>query len=288
MIADLFHGRAREKWLAAQPAFASMSALLFFNLGGLLGEFGWRAPFWVYSSAIVMFVLVWLFTWEPEKMDLDVVGSEKAQRSEFNVGKTAQSFSWAGFPWGRMALIIAITVYGSVFFYTVQIQASSGLAELGMTSPAAAGFWTSVASVGVPIGTIIYGLFGSRIGVARLLLIEFALLSVGFFAMSQAAGTTQFLLGCFVNQLGAGMLLPTLLVWAMGILPFEVRSRGAGFWNSAFALGQWLSPVVVTFFALRMGGLLSSFQILSYLAAVGVIAALLLPRILESGKARYG
>ncbi|GGD55898.1 MFS transporter [Erythrobacter arachoides] len=278
MIADFFHGEARDKWLAAQPAFASMSALVFFNLGGVLGEFGWRTPFWVYGSALVMFVLVWLFTWEPEKVRGDHAIGEVPHVGPPGTAEGSRSLSWEGFPWARMGLIVLITVYGSVFFYTVQIQSSSGLAQLGMTSPAAAGFWTSVASVGVPLGTVIYGLYGSRNGVARLLLIEFALLAVGFFTMGTAAGTTQFLVGCFVNQLGAGLLLPTLLVWGMSILPFEVRSRGAGFWQSAFALGQWLSPLVVTFFALRLGGLLSSFQALSYFAAAGVLVALIARR----------
>ena len=37
MIGDYYKGASRDKWLAAQTAFASMSALLFFNLGGVLG-----------------------------------------------------------------------------------------------------------------------------------------------------------------------------------------------------------------------------------------------------------
>lgn len=148
------------------------------------------------------------------------------------------------------------------------------ISELGMTSAARMGFLTSVASVGVPLGTLIYGKFGSRIGVGRLLLIEFAQLAVGFMTMGKASGVPMFLVGCFINQLGAGMLLPTLLVWSMSILSFEVRSRGTGFWQSAFALGQWLSPVVVTFFALRLGGLMDSFQMLSYFAAAGVVIAI--------------
>jgi len=268
MIADYFHGEARDKWLAGQTAFASVSALVFFNLGGFLGEFGWRAPFWVYASALVMFALVWKFTWEPAS---DEHPDDEAQAAPHNL-------SWEGFPWGRMALIVLITIYGSVFFYTVQIQASSGLNVLGITSPAQAGFWTSVASVGVPLGTIIYGKFGSRLGVGKLLLIEFALLAVGFMMMGRAVNVPMFLVGCFINQVGAGLLLPTLLVWAMSILPFEIRSRGTGFWQSAFALGQWLSPLVVTFAALRLGGLLDSFQMLSYLAAAGVLVALVASR----------
>jgi len=280
MIGDYFKGETRDKWLAGQTAFASVSALLFFNLGGVLGEAGWRTPFWIYLSALLMFALVWRFTWEPSG---DTHPDDEAAQPPRNL-------SWAGFPWARMAVIVLVTIYGSVFFYTVQIQAASGLSELGMTSPARIGFLTSVASIGVPLGTFIYSRI-SRIGVGRLLLLVFALLAIGFMVMGQAASVRMFLIGCFINQLGAGMLLPTLIVWAMSILPFEVRSRGTGFWQSAFALGQWLSPLVVTFLALQRGGLMQSFQALSMLAAIGFALAILAPRLARAApamEARHG
>ncbi len=268
MIGDYYKGAERDKWLAGQTAFASVSALIFFNLGGVLGEQGWRTPFWVYSSALIMFLLVWRYTWEPSG---DAHPDDEAEVAPHNL-------SWAGFPWAKMALIVGITIYGSVFFYTVQIQAASGLVALGLTSPARIGFLTSIASIGVPLGTFIYSRIG-RMGVGRLLLIEFGLLAIGFMMMGRANDVTLFLIGCFINQLGAGLLLPTLLVWSMSILPFAIRGRGTGFWQSAFALGQWLSPLAVTFFALRFGGIMGSFQILSYCAAAGVIIALLASRM---------
>ncbi|NBC34977.1 MFS transporter [Novosphingobium sp. FSY-8] len=261
MIGDYFKGAARDKWLAAQTAFASMSALLFFNLGGQLGAFGWRTPFWAYASALAMMALVLAFTWEPQGDDGD-----EAEAAPHNA-------SWAGFPWGRMGVILAITVYGAVFFYTVQIQSASGLALLGVTDPARAGFLTSIASVGVPLGTFLYSRIG-RWPVQRLLLIEFGLLAIGFLLMSRAGSPAGFIAGCFVNQLGAGLLLPTLLVWAMSLLSFEVRGRGAGMWQSAFALGQFLSPVVVTFASAQAGGLQAAFGVLSVGALVGMGAVL--------------
>jgi MFS family permease len=230
MIGDYFKGAARDKWLAGQTAFASMSALLFFNIGGQLGRFGWRMPFWVYASALVMLALVLLFTWEPSEAD---AGEEADHQPHHG--------TWAGFPWARMAGITAITVYGSVLFYTVQIQAGRGLALLGVADPGRIGFLTSIASVGVPIGTFIY----SRIGRARWRICcceEFAFLTVGFMLMGRAGSTAPFLAGCFVNQLGAGMLLPTLLVWAMDGLPFDIRARVAGLWTGAFSIGQFLCP----------------------------------------------
>jgi len=263
MIGDYFKGERRDKWLAAQTAFASLSALLFFNLGGQLGQFGWRTPFWVYGSALLMLALVLAFTWEPSETDPSEEGDHAPHHA-----------SWEGFPWKPMLTILAITIYGSVFFFTVQIQAPVGLTQLGWLDPAKNGFWTSVASIGVPLGTFIFSRL-SKWPVKRLLAAEFVLFAAGFTVMGTAAAPPQFLIGCFINQLGAGMLLPTLLVWAISLLPFAVRSRGAGIWTGAMSVGQFLSPLVVTFTAKQVGGLLPAFTILAAGAVIGLIVALL-------------
>jgi len=262
MIGDYFEGPARDRWLAGQTAMASISALLFLNVGGFLGRFGWRAPFWVYGSALLMFVLVLLFTWEPARRDSP--DAEIAQRDA----------SSAGFPWLRMTGIIAITVFGSVLFYTAQIQSPIGLTQFGITDPARIGFLTSLASIGVPVGTYVYSRVGSKLPIASLLLIEFTLLAIGFLLMSRSGAPAGFLAGCFINQLGAGMLLPSLLVWAISGLPFEVRSRGAGLWTGAFSVGQFLCPVVVTVAGSHTGGLRGAFGVLAAAALVGAALSL--------------
>lgn len=262
MIGDYFQGAARDRWLAGQTAAASLSALVFFNLGGQLGRFGWRAPFWVYGGALVMLALVLAYTWEPSDADPKDEADHPPHHGD-----------WRGFPWARLAGIIAITVYGSVLFYTVQIQAGRGLAGLGLRDPGAIGFLTSIASIGVPIGTVVYSRVG-RTRVARLLLVEFALLTLGFAMMSRAGQVAPFLIGCFINQFGAGMLLPTLLVWAMDGLAFDIRARAAGLWTGAFSVGQFLCPLVVTFSSDHVGGLPGAFGVLSVAAALGVAGAL--------------
>ena len=262
MIGDYFEGPARDRWLAGQTAMASISALLFLNVGGFLGRFGWRAPFWVYGSALLMFVLVLLFTWEPARRDSP--DAEIAQRDA----------SSAGFPWLRMTGIIAITVFGSVLFYTAQIQSPIGLTQFGITDPARIGFLTSLASIGVPAGTYVYSRVGSKLPIASLLLIEFTLLAIGFLLMSRSGAPSGFLAGCFINQFGAGMLLPSLLVWAISGLPFEVRSRGAGLWTGAFSVGQFLCPVVVTVAGSHTGGLRGAFGVLAAAALVGAALSL--------------
>lgn len=276
MIGDCFSGPDRDKWLAAQAATASLSALLFFNIGGQLGALGWRAPFWIYTSALLMMALVLRFTWEPAEND----ATQSADHAPHHA-------NWSSFPLARFTPVLLFTIYTSVFFYTVQIQAGVGLARLGMANPATIGFFTSLASIGVPLGTFAY----SRSGITnpfKLLLVEMVMLSVGFLVMSKSQSPTPFLLGCFINQLGAGMLLPTLLVWAMSMLSFEVRSRGAGLWQGALAVGQFVCPVTGTYLSNSLGGLFPAFGALAACALLaGLVASLVLLRQGSRRLARY-
>ena len=48
-----------------------------------------------------------------------------------------------------------------------------------------------------------------------------------------------------VTGFGNGLLLPSLLTWALGSLSFEQRGRGTGVWTSAFFIGQFVCPLVV-------------------------------------------
>ena len=54
-----------------------------------------------------------------------------------------------------------------------------------------------------------------------------------------------------------------------------MRGRGAGIWTGAFSVGQFLSPIAVTFFDQRLGGLIPAFMAMGGLAAGGVVLALL-------------
>lgn len=54
LAADLFVGEARARFLGFQSAFTSLGGVLFLPLGGLLAGVGWRAPFAVYLSALLI------------------------------------------------------------------------------------------------------------------------------------------------------------------------------------------------------------------------------------------
>ncbi len=260
LIGDFFKGEKRDRWLASQTAVASLSALVLLNAGGELGVLGWRGPFLLYASALLMIAGVAFFTWDIGPGDEQPEGARRQGAP-------------AAFPWARMIGICAVTIFASVMFYVVQIETSVGLTLHGLTDTRQIGWLMSIASLGVPAGTIVFR-YADRLPTAMLLMIEFAILGGGFITMTHAGSVNGFLLAAGINQIGAGMVLPTLLTWAMRGLAFEVRGRGTGMWTACFSMGQFICPLMITVISRQAGGLLPSFQVLGFACLAACLAAL--------------
>jgi MFS family permease len=261
MISDYFKGAARERWLAAQTATASLSALLIIWAGGQLGaRFGWHGPFLVYLYSLILVVGVSLFTWEPTR------------DSALEASATAEA-RFTTFPVARMAGICAITLLASVMFYATITQNANALASLGVHDPGTIGNLSSLASLGVPIGTFLFwGL--NRLHIGWLLCIDFALIGAGFQWMSSAGSPNEYALAANLQQIGCGLVLPTLLVWATRGLAFDIRGRGTGIWQASFAIGQFMSGVTLTFLGKQLGGLLPTFGALGKVCGVAALLAI--------------
>jgi MFS family permease len=263
LISDYFSGPARERWLASQTAVASVSALGIIYIGGHFGAaYGWRGPFYlyIYSLPLALCVLAWI--WEPAASDAP------AQES------AAEDVRYVEFPWTRILGICAITLLASISFYTVITKNAEALNVLGVTDTAQVTRYTALASIGVPLGTFIFwGL--SRLRIGWLLFVDFTLVGIGFAWMGQAIDAQTYAWGSFINQIGCGLVLPTMLVWATRGVAYSIRGRVNGMWQAAFAIGQFLSGMVVTLLSHLLGGLLPTLAVMGKAILVfAVIAAL--------------
>ena len=261
LIGDYFHGRDREKWLANQTAVASLSSIFLALLGGALGSFGWRGAFAAYGVSIVFAIALLLWTWEPRKSD-----------------EPLEEFAAPGarFPWSTILPISLLAIFGGTMFFTMQIQVSSMLSEYyGISSTSALGLYSGLAGLSVAAGTLLYRRFTARFITPTQLLIAFGLLGVSYVLMNYSPTPQLFTTWLVVNQIGSGMLLPALVVSAMGRLPFEVRGRGTGMFMSGWWLGQPLSSQAVAFMRGHNGGNLpATLQILGILWLVAAAIAL--------------
>lgn len=261
LIGDYFHGRDREKWLANQTAVASLSSIFLALLGGALGSFGWRGAFAAYGVSIVFAIALLLWTWEPRKSD-----------------EPLEEFAAPGarFPWSTILPISLLAIFGGTMFFTMQIQVSSMLSEYyAISSTSALGLYSGLAGLSVAAGTLLYRRFTARFITPTQLLIAFGLLGVSYVLMNYSPTPQLFTTWLVVNQIGSGMLLPALVVSAMGRLPFEVRGRGTGMFMSGWWLGQPLSSQAIAFMRGHNGGNLpATLQILGILCLVAAAIAL--------------
>lgn len=269
MISDYFKGHQREQWLAWQTGTAALSALIIIPLGGVLGSaLGWRGPFFLYGYSLVLMVGIALFTWEPEKSD------------HINESAAAAADAiYKAIPWTRLLSLCALTLLGAICFYSIITQNGNALSALGVTDPAKIGLYTDICSVGVPTGSFLYGRLSNRLHIGNLVFLDFLLIGVGFWFMGHAATPAQYTAWAIVNQLGCGMVLPTMLVWTTRGLAYDIRGLGNGIWQGSFAVGQFATALLLPFLTGRLGGLAGAFRAVGVAALSVAIVALIAKQI---------
>ena len=264
LIADYFDGGERERWLAVMTGGGGIVAVTMIALGGLLGESGWRLPFSMYGIAFVLFPLCLLKTWEPARRSKAETEIEPALRLHA-LSVVAKKYNWS-----PLIGISLLTLFSSTAFYLVIIHLSYILAERGVTSTRTIGLGSAVAVFAGMVGAVLFKVL--RLPVAGKLIISFSFLAAGFIMLALVHSFLWTEVAASINQLGAGMVLPTLLTWALSKLTVEVRARGTGIWQTAMFLGQFLSPLIVLGLRSVFGSI--SAAVLTYGVACSVAAIL--------------
>jgi len=257
LIADYFSGPQRDRWLGLQTVFASLSATLFFALGGGLGAHSWRTPFWLYASSLVFAVLAAALLWQPHS-------------SVENAAETPR----AALPPVPVRALLApclVSLFGGIVFFAPIVELPFVLDHAGIDAVPVIGAVTALASAATAAGAFTFGRVSSK-GTATLLPIAFALAGVGLMTIGLGGSVPVIVVGAVIASGGNGLLLPTLLVWALTGLSFEQRGRGTGLWTASLFLGEFVCPLLVLALAAALGGLGAALLLLGALALVAGVA----------------
>ncbi|MFF4353133.1 MFS transporter [Streptomyces sp. NPDC001530] len=276
LIADYYTGQRRVKYLALQTMCASASATVFFVLGGAAGSAGWRVPFWVYAVSLVLAPLMATALPNPAPRaaaDEALAKAETRAGEEIRVGgeTRAERETRRPFPWRQLAGICALTFFGAMVFYTVPVEMSYLLDDLGVENSGVIGLATAIASAATVGGAVTFARL--RRSPDPMLPAVLAVCAVGFGVMFLAGNAPLLVIGAVVNCVGTGMLLPALLTSAMSRLAFEDRGRGTGLWMAAFFGGEFVCPLVLLAGESAVGSLAGAVGVLG-LAATVVAAGL--------------
>lgn len=264
LIGDYFAPEARDRWLGLQSAITSSSAVLLFAVGGALGSFGWRGPFVLYGSSLLLLVAIWLGT-----CNMAVIGTTASTEPVASSGRAI--------PWRHVATVCGITLFTALMFFSVQLYASVAFGDLGVRAPAAAGLLTGIGTIGSPVGAVVFRLMIRRSSRQRIAL-AFALAAFGFAVISFADRPAMLVAGIFLAQFGCGILLPTLLVRMVQGVPLSGRTRSIGIWQATFQLGQFLCPFLLAPIIAGAGGLLPAFRAVAVAAIIAFVLAAMTAR----------
>ncbi|OAH12261.1 MFS transporter [Streptomyces jeddahensis] len=281
LIGDYYSGHRRVKYLALQTMCASASATVFFVLGGAVGAAGWRVPFWIYAVSLALAPLMatalpTLAVRAAAHDASDEAPDEAETRAEGDTRPEGQTRR--PFPWRQLAGICALTFFGAMVFYTVPVEMSYLLDDLGVENTGVIGLATAIASAATVAGAIAFARL--KRSPDPMLPAVFAVCAVGFGVMFLAdlmGDAPLLVIGAVVNCVGTGMLLPALLTSAMSRLAFEDRGRGTGLWTAAFFGGEFVCPLVLLAVEPAVGSLAGAVGVLG-LAAALVAAGLLAVR----------
>ncbi|MFD7936614.1 MFS transporter [Streptomyces sp. NPDC059755] len=271
LIGDYYSGRQRDRYLAMQTMCASISATAFFVLGGAAGSAGWRTPFWAYAVSLLLAPAMAAFLPRPRPTGNTTAPSPVAPAGTTTAASAAALPEPAGrpFPWRPLAGTCALTVFGAVLFYTVQVEMAFLLDDMGVTDPGMIGLAIAASSLATVIGAVVF----TRLGRApdTWLPVVFALCALGFAVIWLARGPVVLTVGAMINCFGGGIMLPSLLTLALSKLDYADRGRGTGLWTGSFFIGQFVCPLVVLALTSAVGSLTGALGVLALAGSVGAV-----------------
>lgn len=276
LIGDYWSGATRDRYLALQTSCAAISATAFFAIGGAVGSAGWRAPFWAYAVSLLLAPLM-ATVLRPAARTAPTAGTTARTTAETAAETNAEApAGQRPFPWRRLAGTCGLTFFGAIVFYTVPVEMSFLLDDLGIEKTAAIGGATALASAATVAGAAGFSRFSDR--AQAFLPHVFALCAAGFVVMGLAHDVPLLLVGAVVNCVGTGVLLPLLLTRAMAPLDLADRGRGTGLWTAAFFLGEFVCPLVLLALKEPLGGLATAVGALGAATAVAALGVFLTDR----------
>ncbi len=247
LLGDYFQKEERAKWLMWQSLIGPAAGVFLISSSGRLSMIQWNLPFLIYGLALLMAAFAFFTAFEPER-------SSEARLDEPGTA------TMMAFPSGVMMRIAVSTFLLSALYFVYTLQFSLALDEMGVKKGSELGNLTALASLGVPVGALLFKFIAKR-GNAFQFSVVFSLLGLGMVGIGLNLGLVPAIACAFVQQLGAGMVIPVLVSWSLRELPERFRGRGMGWWCSAFFLGQFVSPFFVTLLRGWTGSLLTTFLV---------------------------
>lgn len=227
LVADLFAGAERQRFLGLQSAFMSLSGVVFLLAGGAAAGLTWRGPFFAYLAPLLLVPLL--------------VGALPAPMTSTT---TAQAGPGQSTPRTLLAALFLLAHLGMNLFYLLPVQLPFLLREGLSMEPFVAGLMVAGSTLSGAIAALSYGRLRARLPSSTLLAAVFLLAGPGLMVVGVAPSLPIVFFGTFLAGLGFGLQMPVLTTWIAEVTPIDKRGRVLGGFAAAVFFGQFVSPLV--------------------------------------------
>ena len=207
-----------------------LSQILSNYFGGAIAEaWGWTAPFYagLGISAVGLIPALLIQERRPEK------SPGRSLKSLLKVGRNQRLLFISAF-----AMVMQFTVFANIFgftpIYAQQIGASK--ADLGVLLLCFLSATT--------LTTLFAGILTRRMRERYVITASFILLSISIFATPFVTNLKFLYLVLAFNGAGVGFLFPLLMGLAIKPMPLDQQGTAMGFFQSIYAVGMFLGPLV--------------------------------------------
>ncbi|WP_371332079.1 MFS transporter [Klebsiella quasipneumoniae] len=262
MLIDYFDDKQRRFWLTVQGVIGPALAVLVLASSGYLTALRWNGAFMIYFVAILLFLAMYFWMFEPAQAARPQHAAQAAQHNPF--------------PWPRVIALSVLTFVCAIIYYVYTINGANAFHTLQNASPQRIGLIMSLVSLAVPVGSLLFGLVSRRYKPERVLAIMLCLMGIGMLVVGESRTLIAMGIGSAIQQLGAGMAINAMIYWVGSLIPPAYCGRAMGAWSGAFFAGMFVSPIIVGAIRLRAGNdVLSAFLTLG-IAALVLAAAIFL------------
>jgi MFS family permease len=245
LIGDYWDDKGRKNWLFLQGLLGPFLAGFIALIVGYATTLQWNGVFFVYLIAFPIWAAMFIWLFEPGK-------------SEATENKPAALQEKSPFPWWNIIQIASVTLFCSMLYYVFIINGALVFREVGIVDPKNYAAIIFIPQFFILAGSALFKLLSNsshRLQLGTTLL----LMGVGLAGMGIAKTTTMMALALVVQQIAAGMMVPTLISWAQTKFDFHHRGTGMGVWTAAFFLGQSQSPRLVHLLDANIGSMQGAF-----------------------------
>jgi MFS family permease len=227
LVADYYHGQARQKFAGLQIAIMSIGGIIFITLGGFLADISWRVPFLLYFFSLLILPFTYVYLKEPSK---------NVEIKEVNKSVKSPKIIWFVF--------INVMLMWIVFFI-IPVQIPFYLKSIGIEKNALIGIAIASSTFFSAVSAFSYSKIKDKLNFYQIFCIGYLLMALAFICIALSDSYVMVMIGMLLVGLGLGLLIPNANIWVMQLAPLEIRGREIGRLTTFWFMGQFLSPILL-------------------------------------------